>query len=191
VYRQLFSLLIALGLIASSAWAQDDTDSDSAGIYAQIGSVGSVGILGRYISLESAAGVRSGPFTLALVPRLLWGTTQFDVHIAPQLLLQAGPVYLQPGWVFELIDKTDAYQIVDSGPAGAIGVRTELVQVSGGSLVLDLGYELFFPLQPDTAVPDASNLAPNSYLDDLLSLATAISVPYTMLRLGLLYTFGD
>lgn len=163
---------------------------EPSGLYSQIGSVGSLSYLSRYISFEPALGVQNGPYTLAFVPRLISGTTQFDLHVAPQLFMQAGIVYLQLGWVFELLDNTDDYQIIDFGPGAAFGARVELGTVSGGTLVLDAGFDVFFALYPDVGRPAASSLVPPVPADDFLEFVAEVSLPYSMLRIGLLYTFG-
>ena len=186
ILRYRFLPALAVLCLASAALPAQE----AAGLYGQIGSVGGLSPFSRYISVELAVGVQSGPFTLAFVPRLIAGTTQFDLHVAPQLLVQAGLVYLQAGWAFEVLDTTDDYQIIDFGPGGGIGVRVELGSVSGGALVLDTGYEVFFALEPDAGVPSTVGLAPPNALEDLLDFATSVSVPYSLLRVGLLYTLG-
>ncbi len=160
------------------------------GLYGQIGSVGGIGIFGRYISLEAGLGWQSGGFTVAGVPRLIAGTSQFDVHLAPQVLVQTGLFYLQTGWIFELIDHTTSYQVVDTGPTAGFGVRTPLLELSGGTLVLDTGYEVFLALEPDQEIPPANNIVPSNALDGLLDFAVTVSAVFSLLRLGLIYTLG-
>jgi hypothetical protein len=109
----------------------------------------------------------------------------------PFVRLGAGPVSIDAGWVFELIDETSAYQLVDNGPFGALAFEIPALKLGIGSFGVTFGVEAFFPLWPDEEQPSlaGANLLADSWSDPTLADLARNITGRTMARLGVLYTF--
>ena len=147
-----------------------------------------VAFFGMYLATEPHVVWRPDRFGLGAGVKLLAGATQFDVHAAPFARVEFGWFYANAGWVFELADRSDAYQAIDDGFYSALGIAPDLLQFGYGRLGADLGLEYYRLIGDDPGAPVMSLIEPwglgfglSRFLESVLGTS--------FVRVGILYTF--
>lgn len=129
-------------------------------------------------------------FGIGLGAKLFVGGSHFDFLVAPFGRLELGWFYLNGGYVFEIVDAIDRYQMVEDGVLASLGIAPGLLPVGEGRLGLDVGLETNLKLgsleqQLVAAYPLIAGWGSSGLPGFLLLHAVAT----TSLRIGVLYTF--